>query len=127
MVGGVALFALSLRLAHFDHLGLLLALALVSALFGRFKLRLPTKHRATMSVSYGVDFASLLLLGPHPTMLVALAGAWSQSTFGVTHPNPLYRKLFNITSLGLTIQAAGLAYRLAGGSFGHVAWPDAAT
>src|SRR5438093_13600936 len=92
VLGGVALFALSWRLAHFDHLPLLLALALVSALFGRFKLRLPTtKHRATMSVSYAVDFPSLLPLGPHPTMLVAPPGAWSPSTFGVASPNPPHR------------------------------------
>ena len=31
-----------------------------------------------MSVSYAVDFASLLLLGPHETMLVAAASAFSQ-------------------------------------------------
>ena len=45
------------------------------------QVRLPTtKNRSTLSVSYAVDCASLLLLGPDPTMLVAGAGAWSQST-----------------------------------------------
>ena len=32
-----------------------------------------TTSGSTMSVSYAVDFASLLLLGPHETMLVAAA------------------------------------------------------
>ena len=34
-----------------------------------------------MSVSYAVDFASLLLLGADETMLVAATSAWSQCTF----------------------------------------------
>ena len=38
-------------------------------------------QRSTMSVSYAVDFASLLLLGPNETMLVAAASAFSQCTF----------------------------------------------
>src|SRR6185295_5665692 len=48
-------------------------------------------------------------------------------TFGARNPNPLYRTLFNIASLLLTIQAAGLAYRLAGGTIGHVRWPEVVT
>ena len=36
---------------------------------------------STMSVSYAVDFASLLLLGADETMLVAATSAWSQCTF----------------------------------------------
>ena len=59
--------------------------------------------------------------------LVALAAAWCQSTFGTRNPNPLYRTLFNISSVLVTVQAAGLAYRLAGGTVGHVVWPDVAT
>ena len=97
-------------------------------LCARLKLRLPTtKNRSTMSVSSAVVFTSLLLLGPHPTMVVAVAGAWCQSTFGTRRPNPLYRTLFNIASLLLAVQAFGLVYRLAGGTVGHVVWPDIAT
>ena len=38
--------------------------------------------------SYAVDFASLLLLGPHETMLVAAASAYSQCTFRIKERNP---------------------------------------
>ena len=41
-----------------------------------------------MSVSYAVDFASLLLLGADETMLVAAASAFSQCTFRIKEPNP---------------------------------------
>ena len=51
-----------------EFLGLALAAILTSA----FKLHLPTtKNRATMSVSFVVDFTSLLVFGPGPTLLIA--------------------------------------------------------
>ena len=43
---------------------------------------------STMSVSYAVDFASLLLLGANETMIVAAASAWSQCTFRMTGAQP---------------------------------------
>jgi len=76
VLSGGALFAISLGRTSFDRLPLLISLMFASALLSRFKLRLPTtKNRSTLSVSYAVDCASLLLLGPDPTMLVAAAGA----------------------------------------------------
>jgi diguanylate cyclase (GGDEF)-like protein/PAS domain S-box-containing protein len=128
VVSGGALLVLSLRLANFDRVPLLIGLVVAAMVSARFKLRLPTtKNRSTMSVSSGVIFTSLLLLGPHPTMLVGLASAWCQSTFGTRNPNPLYRTVFNISSLLLAIQAFGLVYRLAGGTVGQFVWPDVAT
>jgi diguanylate cyclase (GGDEF)-like protein/PAS domain S-box-containing protein len=126
---GMVWFGISLRAANFDRLPLFIGLLIASMVSAaRFKVRLPMMtNLSTMSGSCAADFASLLLLGPPLTMLVTAAGAWSQSTFHTRSANPLYRKLFNIASLGITIQAAGLAYRLAGGSFGHLSWPDAAT
>src|SRR6266508_2899212 len=128
VVSGGVLLALSLRLAEFDRVPLLIVLVVVSMIGARVKLRLPTrKNRSTLSVSNAVTFTSLLLLGPHPTMVVALAGAWCQSTFGTRTPNPLHRTLFNIASLLLTVEAAGLVYALTGGTIGAVVWPDIAT
>ena len=63
-----------------------------------------------MSVSYAVDFASLLLLGPHETMFVAVTSAWSQCTFRMKAKNPLHRTLFSMACLAITVQAAGFAY-----------------
>src|SRR5512140_1054923 len=64
--------------------GLFLALLLCSSIASAFKVSLPlTKSGSTMSVSYAVDFASLLLLGPAETRVVAAVSAWSQCTFRV--------------------------------------------
>jgi diguanylate cyclase (GGDEF)-like protein/putative nucleotidyltransferase with HDIG domain len=69
-----------------------------------------------MSVSYAVDFASLLLLGPHETMLVAAGSAFSQCHLNSKERNPLHRTLFSVASLVLTVQGAGLAFTLLGGT-----------
>jgi len=65
-----------------------------------------------MSVSYVVDIASLILRGPHATMIVGLASGWSQSTLNQpkANPNPPYRTLFNMAILVLTVQASGQVY-----------------
>src|SRR5687767_3875149 len=74
-----------------------------------------------MSVSYAVDFASLLLLGPNETMLVAVTSAWSQCTFRMNTKNPLYRTLFSMACLAITVQASGFAYESLGGEPGTLA------
>src|SRR5262249_52762910 len=81
-----------------------------------FKVNLPlARSGSTMSVSYAVDFASLLLLGPNETMLVAAVSAWSQCSFRIKERNPLYRTLFSMGCLIITVQAAGTIYGYLGG------------
>src|SRR5688572_6134283 len=79
---GTLLLALLGPRATFDQpelFGILLAL---SVLTSAFKVSLPiAKSGSTMSVSYAVDFAALLMLGPHETMIISVASAWSQCTF----------------------------------------------
>ncbi|HEY7290451.1 MAG TPA: HD domain-containing phosphohydrolase, partial [Vicinamibacterales bacterium] len=99
------------------NVSLFVALLLLSSLASAFKVSLPlTSSGSTMSVSYTVDFAALLLLGPDATMLVAAASAWSQCTLRTEARTPVYRTLFSMASLVLTVKAAGLAYRWLGGS-----------
>jgi diguanylate cyclase (GGDEF)-like protein/putative nucleotidyltransferase with HDIG domain len=95
---------------------LFVALLLFSSLASALKVNLPlTKSGSSMSVSYAVDFASLLLLGADATMLVAAASAWSQCTFRMNTRNPPYRTLYSMASLVLTVKAAGLVYGALGG------------
>jgi diguanylate cyclase (GGDEF)-like protein/putative nucleotidyltransferase with HDIG domain len=90
---------------------LFVALLLLSSLASALKVALPlTKSGSSMSVSYAVDFAALLLLGANETMLVAAASAWSQCTFRMTTRNPAYRTLYSMASLVLTVKAAGFVY-----------------
>jgi diguanylate cyclase (GGDEF)-like protein/putative nucleotidyltransferase with HDIG domain len=97
-------------------------LLLTSAITSAFKVSLPlAKSGSTMSVSYAVDFASLLLLGPNETMLVAVTSAWSQCTFRMKTKNPVYRTMFSMACLAVTVQASGFAYEVLGGVPGTLA------
>jgi diguanylate cyclase (GGDEF)-like protein/PAS domain S-box-containing protein len=88
------------------------------------KLHLPTtRSKATMSASFVIDFASLLLYGPESTILVAAAGAISQMNIGSRRPNPLHRTLFNVASFVITIAVTGWMYRALGGSVGNLSLP----
>ncbi len=90
-----------------------------SSLASALKVSLPlASSGSTMSVSYAVDFAALLLLGADQTMLVAAASAWSQCTFRTQSRSAPYRTLFSMASLVLTVKAAGWAYLLLGGTSG---------
>jgi diguanylate cyclase (GGDEF)-like protein/putative nucleotidyltransferase with HDIG domain len=91
---------------------ILLLLLMLSSITSVFKVNLPlARSGSTMSVSYAVDFASLLLLGPNQTMIVAAVSAWSQCTFRIKERNPLYRTFFSMGCLVITVQAAGVVYR----------------
>jgi PAS domain S-box-containing protein len=93
----------------------LLLLVLLSSLTSAFKVQFPIASGSNMSVSYVVDIASLILRGPHATMIVGAAGGWSQSTVNSRSRNPVYRTLFNMACLVITVQVAGQVYQRLGG------------
>jgi diguanylate cyclase (GGDEF)-like protein/putative nucleotidyltransferase with HDIG domain len=112
VVLGAVLLAIRLPLARVDQPILFLALLALSTATAALKVTLPlTTGGSTMSVSYAVDFASLLALGPDATMIVAAASAFSQCHLNKKERSPLHRTLFNIASLVVTVQGAGLAFR----------------
>jgi diguanylate cyclase (GGDEF)-like protein/putative nucleotidyltransferase with HDIG domain len=113
---GLTLMALKIPVT-FDQPVLFVGLLLLSSMTAALKVHLPlTTSGSTMSVSYAVDFASLLLLGPHQTMLVAAGSAFSQCHLNSKERNPLYRTLFSVASLVITVQASGFAFHLLGGT-----------
>ena len=118
---GAAVFVWFGWQASFDEPLLFLVLLLTSTLTSAFKVSLPLAHGSSMSVSYAVDFASLLLLGPNPTMIVAVTSAWSQCTLRMKVRNPFYRTCFSMACLAITVQAAGFAYAQFGGRTGALA------
>jgi diguanylate cyclase (GGDEF)-like protein/putative nucleotidyltransferase with HDIG domain len=88
-----------------------------SSLASALKVSLPlATSGSTMSVSYAVDFAALLLLGADETMIVAAASAWAQCTFRTQTRSAPYRTAFSMASLVLTVKAAGLVFTLLGGT-----------
>ncbi|HEY2418441.1 MAG TPA: hypothetical protein VGH84_11025, partial [Steroidobacteraceae bacterium] len=127
IICGVVLFAACLPFARFHQPILFIALLLISSLSAALKVTLPLMTGgSTMSVSYAVDFAALLLLGPHETMLVAAGSAFSQCHINSKENNPLYRTLFSVASLVITVQGAGLAFHLLGGTSSAMPFTDLA-
>jgi diguanylate cyclase (GGDEF)-like protein/putative nucleotidyltransferase with HDIG domain len=113
--GAVLLAAFAPR-ATFEQPVLFTVLLLLSSLTSAFKVYLPlSKGGSTMSVSYAVDFAALLLIGPHETMIISVASAWSQCTLRMSTKNPPYRTLFSMASLAVTVEAAGAVFMALGG------------
>src|SRR5882672_4879704 len=74
IVAGAAVLAFCLRYADFVHQPVLLAaLVALASVTAAINLTLPfTANGSAMSVAYAVDFASLLLIGPHKAMVVAV-------------------------------------------------------
>jgi diguanylate cyclase (GGDEF)-like protein/putative nucleotidyltransferase with HDIG domain len=96
--------------------GQFFVLLVLSSVASALKVNLPlTSSGSTMSVSYAVDFASLLLLGADPTMFVAATSAWSQCSFRTQLRPPIHRTLFSMASLVLTVKFTGLVYTVLGG------------
>jgi len=120
IVFGAGLLFAFFPLKSFESPSLFLLLLMLSSVTSVFKMTLPlARSGSTMSVSYAVDFASLLLLGPNETMIVAAASAWSQCTFRIKERNPAYRTLFSMACLIVTVQAAGAIYERLGGEPGR--------
>jgi PAS domain S-box-containing protein len=124
-VGAVILLGLVLLVTrfpyHFARPTLFVLFLIVSSAASGFKINLPiSKGGSTMSVSYAADFTAMLLIGPRETMLISMVSAWAQCAFHAKRKNPLSRTLFSMASLVVTVQAAGYAFSLIGGTFGHI-------
>jgi len=93
------------------------ALLCCSCVTSAWKVTLPVPRgsRATLSVSYAADLMALLLLGPRPAMIVAVAGAFTQCTVNVRRSEPWYRTVFSMAAEAVTMAATGLAYVWLGG------------
>ena len=94
----------------------MLSLVLLSSLTSAFKVQFPITGGSNMSVSYVVDIASLILRGPHASMIVGAASGWSQSALNARTRNPPYRTLFNMAVLVLTVETSGQVFQRLGGS-----------
>jgi PAS domain S-box-containing protein len=100
------------------HPILFAALVLAACLTSAWKVNLPIPlaSGSTLSVSYAANLTALLLLGPRPSILVAVAGALAQCTLRVKQPYPLYRTAFSMAAFGITMWATGATYEWLGGA-----------
>jgi hypothetical protein len=76
VIGAVTFAALVPRSTFLPILPLLFFIVL-SSLTSAFKVHFPIASGSTMSVSYVVDIAALILQGPHAGMIVGGASAWT--------------------------------------------------
>jgi len=92
-------------------------LVLIACVTSVWKVNLPlaTTSGSTLSVSYAANLMALLLLGTGQAVLVALAGVWTQCTYKVRRPYPLYRTVFSVGAEILTMVATGAVYQQFGG------------
>jgi diguanylate cyclase (GGDEF)-like protein/putative nucleotidyltransferase with HDIG domain len=124
IAAGALLLVTRLPYVTFDQPLLFAGLMILSSAAAALKVTLPlTTGGSTMSVSYAVDFASLLALGADQTMLVAASSAFSQCHLNKKERSPLYRTLFNMASLVVTVQGTGLVF----GLLEHVGMQDPLT
>jgi diguanylate cyclase (GGDEF)-like protein/putative nucleotidyltransferase with HDIG domain len=115
VLGAIALLAYRLPRLEITTPLLFFVLLLLSGIASLLRVNVPLSQRgSTMSLSYAVDFVSLLLIGQDAAMLIAAAGALSQCTLG-RQADPWYRTVYSMATLLITVQAAGLVYVLAGG------------
>jgi hypothetical protein len=116
---GAAVMANSLWSVQFSRPGLFAALLVLSVVSSALKVDMPLGVGSScISLSYAVDFTALLLLGPAPTMLIAISSAWSQCTFRMGERNPAYKTLFSMATLVISVAAAGTTYTSLGGTYG---------
>jgi diguanylate cyclase (GGDEF)-like protein/putative nucleotidyltransferase with HDIG domain len=111
IAAGAVVMAVCLPRVDVQHQPVLfVGLMILATLSAALKVTLPlTTGGSTISVSHAIDFASLLLLGPHETMLIAAASGFAQCHVNNKEPSPTHRTLFSMASLVLTVEGAGLA------------------
>jgi diguanylate cyclase (GGDEF)-like protein/putative nucleotidyltransferase with HDIG domain len=122
MMLGAAVVAGSLPSLQFPHVGLFVSLLVLSVISSALKVDLPVGVGSScISLSYAVDFTALLLLGPAPTVLIAMASAWTQCSFRMKQRNPAYKTIFSMACLAVTVTASASVYTAFGGTFGELA------
>ncbi len=111
-VTGVAIAAAGLVALPSSPWPTLVALLLLSILTGAAKIDVPlARGGSALSLPYITSLLSVLLLGPWPSVPVAVAGAWSGTFFRERDSRSWYRTLFTLGSTAMSVAAAGLVYR----------------
>lgn len=118
---GAVVMATALSSLQFSEPGLFAALMVLSVISSALKVDMPLGAGGScISLSYVVDFTALLLFGPGPTMLIAVTSGWSQCTLRMQERNPIYKTLFSMAALAVSVAAAGATYTWLGGTYGSL-------
>ncbi len=120
---GAAICGVTLSTLNLDRPLEFLALLFVAIVASIFKIAVPLPRALahsplTMSLSFGVNFAALLILGADKATIIAVAAAWSQTKFNARTRSPWYRTLFNMAALAVTMGVTDLVLVALGGTPG---------
>lgn len=123
IVAGAALVAFSITQPMTRGLATFLGLLTISVLTAAVKMSLPLAiGESSLSFSYVANFASVIVLGTWPTVVIGAVTAWSQCTFRMRTRNPVYQTLFSMATLALSAAGASVAYQLAQPPLVHPWW-----
>ena len=85
------------------------------------------RHRAddwpVLPPSFVIEFTSLVLLGPMPTLLVAGTGALTRGLSDRRRAQRVWRTVLRTVTILLSLQAAWWAHQMFGGTIGYFTWP----
>jgi diguanylate cyclase (GGDEF)-like protein/putative nucleotidyltransferase with HDIG domain len=119
---GAAIVASLIPSLQFPYPSLFVSLLALSVVSSALKVDLPVGVGSScISLSYAVDFTALLLLGPAPTVLIAIASGWTQCTFRMKQRNPAYKTIFSMACLAVTVASTASVYSALGGTYGQLA------
>jgi len=111
---GAVLVAASLAHGLDGHAAAFVGLLIASVLTSTITTALPLAGAgASLSFSYIATFASVLVLGAWPAVLVAVVTGWSQSAFRTRSPRVSHQALFAMATMALSAGAAGAAHQIA--------------
>jgi len=103
------------------------SLILAAVLTGSFATRpLSAQDWAATLPSFVIDFTTLLLLGPHATMLVVTAGTVARGLTDSNRSHPIRRMALDAATVLTATLAATFAHGALGGTTGHFTWPGQA-
>ena len=100
--------------------GLIVAAILTSVLAVQ---RPAAEDRGMMPLAFVINFASLLIFGPHVTMIVIAASVIAHVLADPQRTRPLNRTLMNAATTVVAIQLGGLVHGMLGGTRGNFVWP----
>jgi len=109
---GLGCAALGFAYVSIDQWPIMAGLLLLSLLTSTARIDLPlTSGGSTLSWAYVTNVLSILLIGPWPSVPIALAGSWSGSTFRVKEQVAWYQSVFNMGTTAMSVALSGLVYR----------------
>jgi diguanylate cyclase (GGDEF)-like protein len=118
MTAGCGIASVSVTQGAFARPLLLLSFVAASMAVHSIKVNLSANGSgSTISMGFAVSFASMLVLGPAPSIWTIAAGGWAQCTLHTRTRNPWYRTLFTMAALALSIEAAAQTLLLTGGHY----------